>query len=304
MAMTCQASFTEARLPSVTALPCGLVVDGSAALAGDPGHGLAVVPLRIVIGDQEFVDDGHTDAYASFYMKLRDGAAPTTSTPAPGEYLDAFRALDAERVICLTIPARWSGMYGAANLAADMLAGEEGHRRVTVMETETAIAGLSLVARVAAEMCATGSAAQAVEDRVRQAGSEVSLFGSLATLTYVARSGRVNSLVAGVSNSLHVRPVFRLRGGETGRVALTRTVSGSLDALQRAAAEQLGAASQWMVIFHADAPAEAGALAERLRATGHVARSEIVPLSPIAGAYTGPGAFGFAALPLDGAVAP
>ncbi|TMF15316.1 MAG: hypothetical protein E6I33_06875 [Chloroflexi bacterium] len=254
MAMTCQASFTEARLPSVTALPCGLVVDGSAALAGDPGHGLAVVPLRIVIGDQEFVDDGHTDAYASFYMKLRDGAAPTTSTPAPGEYLDAFRALDAERVICLTIPARWSGMYGAANLAADMLADEEGHRRVTVMETETAIAGLSLVARV--------------------------------------------------SNSLHVRPVLRLRGGETGRVALTRTVSGSLDALQRAAAEQLGAASQWMVVFHADAPAEADALAERLRATGRVARSEIVPLSPIAGAYTGPGAFGFAALPLDGAVAP
>jgi len=286
----------------MTARPCGLVVDGSAALVGDPGRGLATVPLRIVIGDREFIDDGRTDAYASFYARLRDGAAPITSTPAPGEYLDAFRSLDAERVVCITIPARWSGMYGAATLAADMLAGEEGRRRVTVIETETAIAGLSLVARVAAELCAAGAGPQTVEARVRQAGEEVSLFGSLATLTFVARSGRVNSLVAGVSNSLHVRPVFRLQGGETGRVALTRTVSGSLDALERVATEQLGTASQWMVVFHADAPDEAAALSGRLRASGHVARSEIVPLSPIAGAYTGPGAFGFAALPLDGAV--
>jgi DegV family protein with EDD domain len=285
----------------LTALRCGLVVDGSAALVEDRAHGLAVVPLRIVIGNEEFVDDGHTDAYTSFYTRLRDGAIPITSTPAPGEYLEAFRVIGADHIVCLTIPAKWSSMYGAASLAAEMLAGEEGRRRVTVIETDTAIAGLSLVARVAAELCASGAAPAAVEERVRRVCDEVSLFGSLATLTYVARSGRVNALIAGVSNSLHVRPVFRMHGGETGRVALTRTVSGSLDALQRAAAERLDARPQWMLVFHADAPREAAALAERLASVRQVERCEIVPLSPIAGAYTGPGAFGFAALALDGA---
>jgi fatty acid kinase fatty acid binding subunit len=285
----------------MTALPCGLVVDGSAALVEDRAAGLAVVPLRIVAGGQEFVDDGHTDGYSAFYAQLRDGATPITSTPAPGEYLDAYRSLDAEHVVCLTIPARWSGMYGAATLAADMLEGEERHRRVTVIETDTAIAGLSLVARVAAEACAGRAGTQEVERAVRRACDEVSLFGSLATLTYVARSGRVNALVAGVSNSLHVRPVFRLSAGETGRVALTRTVSGSLDALQRVGAERLAEQPQWLLVFHADAPDEAAALAGRLIEVGRISRCEIVPLSPIAGAYTGPGAFGFAALPLDGA---
>ena len=281
--------------------PCALAVDGSAALAEDAGRGLAVVPLRILIGDAEFVDDGRTDAYASFYGELRRGGTPTTSTPSPGEYLETFQRLDAEHIVCLTIPARWSGMYRSATVAADMLADAEGGRRVTVIETGTAIGGLALVARAAAELCASGADAATVLARARAAYDQVRLFGSLATLTYVARSGRVNSLIAGISNSLHVRPVFQLRRGETGRVALTRTASGAVDALQRAASEQLERVPQWVLVWHADAAEEAAQLADRLGAATAVARCEIVALSPIGGAYTGPGAFGFAALPLDGA---
>jgi DegV family protein with EDD domain len=281
----------------MTTLSCGLVVDGSAALTDDDPV-ISVVPLRIMIGGEEYVDDGHTDAYAGFYARLRAGEVPTTSTPAPGEYLERFRGVTADAIVCLTIPARWSGMYAAASLAADMLAEAEGRRRVTVVETETAIASLALVARVAAELCRDGAGAAAVIERVNTACRHVRMYGALATLTYVARSGRVNALVAGISNSLHVRPVFRLHGGETGRVALTRTTSGALDALERVAREQLDGRPQRILVFHADAPQEAAALSARVSAASRVAKTETVALSPIAGSYTGPGAFGFAALPL------
>ena len=278
--------------------PCGLAVDGSAALIEDIGSGLAVVPLHILIGEQEFIDDGHTDTYASFYRALREsGVGPTTSTPAPGEYLDAFRRTDAEHTVCLTIPARWSGMYRAASVAAAMLAEAGDGRQATVVETGTAIGGLALVARVAAELCARGAPAPEVAAAARAASEAVRLFGSLATLTYVARSGRVNSLIAGISNSLHVRPVFKLRGGETGRVALTRTVSGAVDALQKVAGEQLEPGPQRLLVWHADAEGEARQLAERLGPATPADRIEVVALSPVGGAYTGPGAFGFAALP-------
>ena len=284
----------------MSARPCGLVVDGSAALVEDLDRGLAVVPLRIHIGGREFVDDGHTDSYAAFYRELRSGGNPTTSTPAPGEYLDAIRRLDAERVVCLTIPARWSGMYRSATVAAEMEAEAAGGPRVTVVETPTAIGGLALVARAVAEVCAAGAHRDDVLARVQAAAAEVRLFGSLSTLTYVARSGRVNSLIAGISNSLHVRPVFRLQGGNPDRVALTRTVSGAVDALERVAVEQLDSIPQWLLVFHADAREEAATLARRLQDATRVGRAEVVELSPVGGAYTGPGAFGFAALPLDG----
>jgi fatty acid-binding protein DegV len=122
------------------------------------------------------------------------------------------------------------------------------------------------------------------------------MFGALEALEFVARSGRINSLLAGISDSFHVRPVFRLSGGQTGRVALTRTPSGVLSALEKTARDLPG--QLWILVFHADAEGLATQLETRLREVCDVARCEIVALDPIIGTHTGPGAVGYAALPL------
>ena len=281
-----------------TTRPCALVVDGGAALTEDPSRSVFVVPVRIGLDGSDFIDAGETKSYSDFYQRLRDGAVASTTTPAPGEYLDAFRRTSADHIICLTIPAKWSGMYDAATLAGQLLAQEEGRNRVQVVETQTAAVGLALIARVAAELCAQGADAETVVAAIRQASDQVRMYGSLATLTYVARSGRVPALIAGISNTLRIRPVFRMQGAETGRVALARTTTGALEALQRIAVEHLNGVPQRVLLFHADAADEAAALGTRLSAVSRVATCETVALSPIAGAYTGPGAFGFAAIPM------
>jgi DegV family protein with EDD domain len=282
-----------------------LVVDGSAALREDLERGVVVVPQRTTVDGTEFIDDGDTDGYQHFYRLLRGGAVTATATPSPGAYLDAFRRCDAETVLCLTIPERWSGMHSTANLAAEMLAAEEGRRRVTVIDTGTAVAGFSLVARCAAGLSATSATPQSWEAAVSAACARVRVYGALATLTYAARSGRVPALLAGVSNTLRVRPVFKLvDGGNTGRVGLARTSGGAIRQLERAAVEDLGTEPQWFMVFHADAPDEAAELAERLTSAVHTVRCENLPLSPMFGAHTGPGTIGFAALPWPGGAPP
>jgi DegV family protein with EDD domain len=282
-----------------------LVVDGGAALEENLERGIVVVPQRIEVGDREFVDDGRSASYQDFYRLLRGGAATVTATPSPGSYLAAFRRCEAETVLCLTIPERWSGMHSTANLAADMLEAEEGRRRVTVVDTGTAAAGFSLIARCAACLSASTADPAGWEESVRRACSRVRVYGALATLTYVARSGRVPGLLAGISNSLRVRPVFKLvDGGHTGRVGLTRTPGGAIRQLERAAVEELGSEPQWLMIFHADAPDEAAELATRLTGAVRAVRCESLPLSPMFGAHTGPGTIGFAALPWPGGAPP
>jgi fatty acid-binding protein DegV len=49
------------------ARPCALVVDGGAALQEDADNGLAVVPIRVRIGGEDFVDDGRVSRYPGFY---------------------------------------------------------------------------------------------------------------------------------------------------------------------------------------------------------------------------------------------
>ena len=127
-----------------------LVVDAAAGIAEDLERGVAVVPLQIDVGGTALIDDGTPASYPAFYRLLRAGGTTTTATPSPGAYLEAFHRCDAETILCLTIPERWSGMHSTANLAAGILAEEEGRRRVTVIDTGTAVAGFSLIARCAA----------------------------------------------------------------------------------------------------------------------------------------------------------
>ena len=282
-----------------------LVVDAAAGIAEDLERGVAVVPLQIDVGGTALIDDGTPASYPAFYRLLRAGGTTTTATPSPGAYLEAFHRCDAETILCLTIPERWSGMHSTANLAAGILAEEEGRRRVTVIDTGTAVAGFSLIARCAAFLSGSDIADGEWERTVRDACAKVRVYGALATLTYVARSGRVPALIAGISNTLRVRPVFKLLpGGDTGRVGLARTLQGAIRNLQRAAIEELGSGPQWLIVFHADAPDEAGELAAKLTEAVHVARCDSLELSPMFGAHTGPGTIGFAALPWPGGAPP
>jgi DegV family protein with EDD domain len=256
---------------------------------------VTVVELPVRIGDAD-VSAGTDEELHAFYERLRAGALPDTSTTPPGTFLHAFRRSPAQNILCLTMPASWSGMDGSARLAARMLADEEGHERVTVIDCGTAAAGLGLIARVTALLCARGAAFPAVLDRTGTAIRDVRMFGALETLEFVARSGRINSLIAGISDSLHVRPVFRLSNNQTGRVALVRTQSGVLSALEKTAREMPG--RLWVIVFHAEAGELAGQLSARLGDACDIARLEVVALDPIIGTHTGPGVVGYAALPL------
>lgn len=299
MATTISPSRGRARATATR--PCALVVGTGAEVAAMPERGIGVVELPVQIGDLHLPAQPADDEMAAFYERLRAGETPTTSTPSPGAYVEAFRACDSERIVCLTIPARWSATDETARLAARMLAEEEGEERVTVLDTGTAAAGLSLVARLAGRLCAMRCPAEDVIERAQLAAREVRMVGALETLEHVARSGRVNGLLAGLSDTLHIRPVFRLEAGETGRVALARTRSGVINALEKTAVETAEAVAPRgleVTVFHADAVDAAAQLHERLTALPAVRRSHVTALAPLIGTHTGPGAIGYAAVPL------
>ncbi|MBJ7596082.1 MAG: DegV family protein [Candidatus Dormibacteraeota bacterium] len=280
----------------MTSRRVGLVVDTGAALEQRIDGGRAVVAMHVDIGGASI--DNSADG--EVYVRLRRGEKATTSTPSPGEYLAAFEQLTGvEAIVCLTIPARWSGTFASATVAAGMFRDCRDVPTVDVVETPTAAVAYGLVARIADALGAAGADRDAVLARVRSACDEVRMYGALETLEYVARSGRVPALVAGVSDALHVRPVFEMHGGGTGRVALARTDAGVLRALERVARERLEPGRpHWLMLFHADAAERAVELRERLLAVCDVASDETVALAPVIGVYTGPGAVGFAALPV------
>jgi len=55
----------------------------------------------------------------------------------------------------------------------------------------------------------------------------------------------------------------------------------------------------WLLVFHSGVPQSAAAVREALHEVLLVGRSETISLTPVMGAYTGPGMTGFAAMPLS-----
>jgi len=98
-----------------------VVVDSASYLPASirERYGIAVVPLHVIldgVDHREFVD---LDS-ATFYRRLQEGAAVSTSQPAPGEFVDAYAAAAAEAVLSIHIGSALSGTVNSTRLAAQM----------------------------------------------------------------------------------------------------------------------------------------------------------------------------------------
>ena len=84
--------------------------------------GITVVPLTVVFGDESFLDGIELDGPA-FYRKLVSShQTPTTSTPSPGLFEEAYRKLidsGATGILALHIGSGLSGTFSASHAAAE-----------------------------------------------------------------------------------------------------------------------------------------------------------------------------------------
>ena len=90
-----------------------IVMDSAGDLRQMEDTNFESVPLKILAGDREFVDDAQLDvnAMTDYFMKHKD--ASKTSCPSPGDWREGFG--DADDVYCVAITGGLSGSYYAEN---------------------------------------------------------------------------------------------------------------------------------------------------------------------------------------------
>src|SRR5579864_3500584 len=99
---------------------CDSTADLDAAFRA--AHHVDVVPLRVIIGEEEFLD-GVEITPAQLYARMRSGASARTSQPTPAEFAAVFGAAteDGSAVVCTTISAELSGTFTSAMQARQTL---------------------------------------------------------------------------------------------------------------------------------------------------------------------------------------
>lgn len=271
-----------------------IVLDSTADFPDAPERypNFRVVPLYVNFGGETLRD--YVDIRPEeFYERLASSAvAPTTSQPAPADFLAVYEELAGyERILSLHIASDFSGTFRGAQQAAEA----EGSGRVRVLDSRTASAAIGLLALAIRRRLERGTSDEEVDALLERHARENGLVFTVDTLEYLARGGRIGKAAAFAGNLLNVKPILGLRDGE---IYPIRRVRGNRKAFEafRELFEQGSQddASLRVGIAHAAAPERLRALEElvahvRPRATVELATT----LGPVVGTHAGPGTVGF-----------
>jgi len=247
-----------------------------------------VVPLYVNFGTDSYRDGVDLTA-EQFYERLPLATEmPTTSQPTPADFRAAYEELGAyERILSIHLAAKLSGTFQSANLAAD--------DRVRTIDSETASAGITLLALAIQRRLEQGTTDEEVEALVAVYKPAHGLLFTVDTLEFLARGGRIGRAKAFAGELLHVKPILSIRNGEVEPIKRVRgnrrAFQEFVDALESGTAD---VPTLRVGIAHAAAPERAAQLVKMVRDLRPNAQIEIeTVLGAVIGTHSGPGCVGF-----------
>ncbi|MHB1357562.1 MAG: DegV family protein [Anaerolineae bacterium] len=225
--------------------------------------GIQLVPIKIQFSSESFDTGIDIDDRQLFVRVDTEGKLPKTAAPAPGLFVKAYqKAFDsgAEQIICITISSEMSAVCTAATTASQEFPGREIH----VVDSKTLCMAQGFMAITAAEMAANGASCQEILSAISDVRDRCRVFGALATVKYLAMSGRVGQVAAGLASILNIRPILTVKDGKlvllerirTQRLAWERVVS----LVEQAAA---GRRVERVAFFHVAVADDAARFAEQ-----------------------------------------
>ena len=107
------------------------------------------VPLRIQVGEQEFVDNDDLSVPEMLRAMAAEKSA-SSACPSPADFAKAFEAGDC--TVCFTISSNLSGTYNSAIMARDMVLEEYPEKRVCVIDSRATAGAMVLLIRRAKEL--------------------------------------------------------------------------------------------------------------------------------------------------------
>lgn len=214
--------------------------------------GIAIVPLSIRFGEEEFVDRKDLTPDEFWARVDKSPTLPETAAPSPGAFEEAFRAAAAEGhdgVVAVLLSGGLSATVQSAELAAEAV---KDTIPVRIIDTRQASAGVGLIALNAARLAKAGKGLDDVAGAAADEVGRTRLYATFDTLDNLRKGGRIGRAQALFGSVLSMKPVIELVNGEVEAESRQRTRSKSL----RHLADKVREAGklEHLVLLHADAP--------------------------------------------------
>lgn len=250
---------------------------------------IAVVPLTIRFGNEELVDRRDLTP-EQFWARCRTSdSLPETAAPAPGAFAAVYRkAADdgCDGVVVITLSGELSATHQAAVTAAT-----EAPLPVRVLDSQSITLGEGTVVLSAARAAAEGADLDRVTAVAEDHISRTRVFGTLDTLEYLKRGGRVGGAQALIGSMLSIKPILVIEKGQIQPLGRQRTRARAL----RFLVDQVREAGRVdnLAVAHGNA-ADVGQLIDMLAEVYPRDKIVVGDLGAVIGTHGGPGTIAIA----------
>ncbi|MEJ2539480.1 MAG: DegV family protein [Gemmatimonadota bacterium] len=277
--------------------PVSVVTDSAADLSEEVvrAHGIQVTPLLLIDGDRTYRDRVDISA-EEFQRRLRDepDTLPTTSQPAPADFLERYRAAaeEGEAIVGVIVGSGLTGTYHSAEAAARHFEEVPVH----LMDSRGASLLTGLLALKATEMAELAMEPEEIVTELKRIRAQSNILFTVETFDRLLASGRVGKGRALLGSMLNVKPVLGL--DQEGKVQPFGKALGSSrvrELLLETVAREVGGAQRVRFgIVHVARPEIVPPVTRWLKDRFGDVEILSAPATPVISTHTGAGAWGVA----------
>jgi DegV family protein with EDD domain len=274
-----------------------IVTDSTANLSADmlAGQGVTVLPLKI-IWNGVVLRDGVDISSADFYARLvREKNMPTTSQVTTEEFRGAFNDLT-KSYDNIFVPLISSGISGTVDSALSA-AKDFPNVKVEVFDSHETAGSLALLVMAAVKMVKDGKSFEDVARGTRDIEARMHTYFMVDTLKYLHKGGRIGGASRFLGTALDLKPILFMNKGKIDGYEKIRTRKKALARLLDIIVEKGGNGACHVNIMHSDAKKLAEEARAALESRLKVVEMQVLDLSPVIGAHTGPGTLGICVYP-------
>ena len=165
------------------------------------------VPLRIQVGEREFLDNDDLVVPDLLDAMSQEKSASSTACPSPAAFARAFEAGDC--TVCFTISSNLSGTYNSAVMGREMVLEEHPEKKVCIIDSKATAGAMVLLIRKAKELMeadVTGDF-EDICDQLRLYQAALRTCFTLENFDNLIKNGRMRPLVGTLLHSLGIHVI-------------------------------------------------------------------------------------------------
>ncbi|HWP52311.1 MAG TPA: DegV family protein [Clostridia bacterium] len=165
----------------------------------------ATVPLKIIVGDKEFVDLPETEVNQMFAAMKAFAGAATSSCPSPHAFAEQF--CKAAHTIAVTITSGLSGSYNCAVQAMNMVLDEHPDKKIHVVDSRSTAGSMVLILRQLKKLVEQGIPFDDIVRQIESYRDSMKIIFSLANFDNLVKNGRMSRAAGVLATALNIRAV-------------------------------------------------------------------------------------------------